>query len=108
VPGSPSERRERVDALLDVVSEKKRVPVAALTALAVRSWLINTKTAREYVDLLLQAGWVTMEGADYLIAELGRKHLLAANDWPAVPDKITTRSERLPSPPSPTQEGGQG
>jgi hypothetical protein len=114
VTGSSKERQERVDALLDVVAEKKRVPMAALTTLAVRSWMVNRKTAAEYVDLLLQANWVTLEGMDYLITASGRKHLLALNDWPpADEERVLTRSEKVklaaqaappPSPP-PTGEG---
>lgn len=94
VTGSSKERQERVDALLDVVAEKKRVPIASLTTLAVRSWLVNRKTAAEYVDLLLQACWVELEGMDYLITPAGRKHLLAINDWPADEEKVLTRTER--------------
>lgn len=109
--GSSKERQERIDALLDVVADRKRVAVPQLVTLAVRSWLVNRKTAQEYVDLLLQAGWVTLEGYDYLIAPAGRKHLMAVDDWPEPEERVMTRSQKaraakeaVAAPPSPPSE----
>lgn len=106
MPGSPTERQSRIDGLLDYLSEKKRVPVANLVQLAVRSFLVNAKTAREYVDLMLSAGWASLDGFDYLITPAGKKHLLGVDDWPE-PEIVKPRPRpKPPSPPSPTEGDG--
>ena len=110
VVGVTKEKSQRLRDLLETIyAAPKGISYPALRAAAIRQWVIGSRTADEYLEILINSGMAVHDppGGPLHITPAGERWLDAGTVEPPA-DEVAIAKARTPSPPSPTIEGGQG